>query len=77
MAVTVIRNGNDADFEKVMDILYDYFAPDDWDYIIFGDDYDEVVSLADMLHVCSFSSARVLAPKSECNDKWMAVTYHS
>jgi hypothetical protein len=42
MSVKVITSYNDEDFSEVSEMFYNNFSPDDWDYMIIGEDIREV-----------------------------------
>ncbi len=80
MSVKVITNSNEEDFAEVSDVFYNNFMPDDWDYIIIGDNYTEVADLADKLKVCDCVVKEIEMIDSMTNwnvEMWVAVTYHS
>ncbi len=70
MSVKVIFYANEKDFEEVSSTFYDYFCPDDWDYIIIGNDENEVDGIAYLLHAFDYKVKQI-------GEEWMAVTYHS
>lgn len=80
MSVKVITSWNDEDFSEVSDMFYNNFTPDDWDYMIIGEDLREVEDLAYKLKVYDYTMKYVEMIDSMPNmkvDVWVAVTYHS
>lgn len=69
MAVKVIIGRNDPEFSSYED-QFQHFCPDDWDYMIIGDNRTEVEDLADILGRYDFNMLKF-------DDLWIAVTYHS
>ena len=80
MSIKIICGDNDAEWDSVRDMFYENFSPDDWDYIIIGEDRHQVEDMAYRLEVCSFQIKEVKAVDPMTNwtiDQWVAVTYHS
>lgn len=77
MSVTVIDSNNDSDFEHVANMFYNHFSPNDWDYVIIGEDETEVRNLAEKLYVCDYDLKLVVGSNHYEGIKWIAVTYHS
>lgn len=70
MAIKVICGYNDKEYtDELEKMLYDHFSPDDWDYIIIGDDIDEVDGVAYTLSIFEYKT-------KEIDDKFVSVTYH-
>jgi hypothetical protein len=70
MAIKIIAGYNDSEWDQYENVFYENFNPDDWDYIIEGDNESEVVMIAEKLYVCDFKTKKI-------GDKWIAVTYHA
>jgi hypothetical protein len=71
MSVKVICGYNDAEFtDEMQDMLYEHFSPDDWDYIVIGDDINEVDGVAYTLSIFEYKI-------KEIGGKFFSVTYHS
>lgn len=70
MAIRITSGYNDPMFEEYKDRFYNNFTPDDWDYIIVGDNEITVEMIASRLMVCDYEIKKV-------GDEWIAVTYHS
>lgn len=80
MSVKVITSQNDVDFSEVSEMFYNNFMPDDWDYVIIGEDLREVEDLAYKLKIYDFvmKEIEMVDPVSNMKvDMWVAVTYHS
>ena len=69
MSVKVIIGYNDPDYPIYQNYI-SAFNPDDWDYIIVGDNKNEVENIAEKLYVCDYQIKQFI-------DRWIAVTYHS
>lgn len=70
MAMKIIDGYDDPEWESYKDLFYENFNPDDWDYIIEGNDEFSVDALASKLMVCDYDVKKI-------GDKFYAVTYHS
>ena len=70
MSVLVVSGYRDKEFKEYEDLFYENFNPDDWDYLIIGEDQNEVQNLAWRLEVCDSELKQV-------GSVWVAVTYHS
>lgn len=70
MSVKVIFYANEKDFEEVYSAFYNNFNPDDWDFIVIGEDKNEVDGIAYLLQGSGYDVKQI-------GDEWMAVTYHS
>ena len=70
MAMKIICGYNDPEWEAYSNLFYENFNPDDWDYIIEGDNEFDVVMIAEKLYVCDFDTQKIGA-------KFYAVTYHA
>ncbi len=71
MSVKVICGYNDAEFtDEMQDMLYQHFSPDDWDYIVIGEVFDEVDGVAYTLSIFEYKI-------KEIGGKFFSVTYHS
>jgi len=70
MSVLVVSGYRDSEFEEYKDLFYENFNPDDWDYIIIGEDENEVKNMAWGLEVCDSEIKKI-------GSVWVAVTYHS
>ena len=80
MSMKVITCHNDEDFSEVSEMFYNNFMPDDWDYIIIGEDIGEVEDLAYKLKVYDYTLKEIEMIDPMTNWKvnmWVAVTYHS
>ena len=80
MSMKVITSYNDEDFSEVSEMFYNNFMPDDWDYIIIGEDPHEVGDLAIRLRIFSYNMKEIemIDPMTNWKvDMWVAVTYHS
>jgi hypothetical protein len=80
MSVKVITSYNDEDFSEVSEMFYNSFSPDDWDYMIIGEDIREVEDLAYKLKVYDYTLKEIEMIDPMTNWKvnmWVAVTYHS
>jgi hypothetical protein len=73
MSVKVITFQS-SDFDEYVHVFHNWFEPDDWDYIIVGDDQDEVERLASRLTLSDHEMKYI-----SIGDQFMyvAVTYHS
>ena len=69
MSVKIITY-NDPEWESYSDLFYNNFDPDDWDYLIIGDDKYTVELLAEKLYIFNYDM-------KEIDGSWAAVTYHS
>ena len=69
MSVKIITY-NDSEWQSYSDLFYNNFDPDDWDYLIIGDDKYTVELLAEKLYVFNYDM-------KEIDGRWTAVTYHS
>jgi hypothetical protein len=75
MSVKIITSHNEEDFiGDIPNIFYNHFCPDDWDYMIIGEDRNEVDDLAYKLQVCTYELENILF--EDGSSKWVAVTYH-
>ena len=70
MAVKIIAGYSDSEWEAHKDMFYANFNPDDWDYIIIGDDEWCVNYLASKLYIYNFEIKQI-------GEQWVAVTYHA
>lgn len=70
MAIKIICGYNDSEWAAHADMFYDNFTPDDWDYIIIGEQQGPVEDMAYKLQVCDYTVKNI-------GDQWVAVTYHS
>lgn len=70
MAMKIISGYKDSEWSAYEKLFYDNFNPDDWDYIIEGDNEYDVDYMASKLYVCDYTVKQI-------NDKWYAVTYHA
>jgi hypothetical protein len=80
MSVKVITRWNDEDFLEVSEMFYNNFMPDDWDYMIIGEDIREVEDLAYKLKDYDYTMKKIEMIDPMTNWKvnmWVAVTYHS
>jgi len=80
MSMKVITSYNDEDFSEVSEMFYNNFSPDDWDYMIIGEDPREVGDLAYTLKVYDYTMKEIEMIDPMTNWKvnmWVAVTYHS
>ncbi len=80
MSVKVITSYNDEDFSEVSEMFYNNFMPDDWDYMIIGEDIREVEDLAYKLKVYDYilNEIEMIDPMTNWKvNMWVAVTYHS
>ena len=80
MSVTVINSSNEEDFEEIGNLFYNHFSPDDWDYVIMGEDKNEVEDLAYKLQIFDYKIEPIPMKDPMTNwdiVKWVAVTYHS
>jgi hypothetical protein len=80
MAIKIVYSNNDEDFAEISDMFYNNFNPDDWDYVIIGEDRREVDDMAYKLQVCDYEIKEVKITDPMTNwivDTWVAVTYHS
>jgi len=66
MSVTVYDDYDSA----INDVFFDNFHPDDWDYVLVGDDWSHVEHLAEKLKVFKYDIKFI-------GDQVWAVTYHS
>lgn len=77
MALKVISSHNESDFRgDIANLFYNHFNPDDWDYLIIGEDMNEVEDLAYKLKVYSYQMKQIVFSNYEDGIKWVAVTYH-
>lgn len=79
MSIKIICGYNDAEWDSVSDMFYENFNPDDWDYIIIGEDQHQVEDMAYRLQVCGceVKSIKMVDPMTNWTvDQWVAVTYH-
>jgi hypothetical protein len=70
MSIKIICGYNDTEWDSVSGMFYNNFNPDDWDYIIIGQDKQQVEDMAYKLQVCDYKI-------KEVGLMWVAVTYHS
>lgn len=70
MSIKIICGYTDTEWETHSDMFYNNFNPDDWDYIIVGQDKQQVEDMAYKLQVCDYTVKNI-------GDQWVAVTYHS
>jgi hypothetical protein len=69
MSIKIITSYEDPEF-KLYENYFWKFSPDDWDYIIIGENSHEVESIAEKLYVCDYQM-------KEFDNLYVAVTYHS
>ena len=69
MSVKIITY-NDSEWQSYSDLFYNNFDPDDWDYLIIGDDKYTVELLVEKLYIFNYDM-------KEIDGRWTAVTYHS
>jgi hypothetical protein len=75
MSVKVITSHNEADFSgEIANLFYNHFDPDDWDYVLIGEDKNEVDDLAYKLQVYDYKINPI--PFDDGVVRWVAVTYH-
>lgn len=72
MAVYVVDRHSDEAFNRISDLFYNHFCPDDWDFILYGPNPHEIESLASRL--TRFNAEET---KQVSADMWMTVVYHS
>lgn len=80
MSIKVICGYNDEEWNSVSEMFYENFNPDDWDYIIIGEDKQQVEDMAYKLQVCDYEIKEIKTVDPMTNwevDQWVAVTYHS
>lgn len=70
MAIKIICGYNDPEFNIYENYLDQHFDPDDWDYMIMGENEFEVTELAEKLYVFEYGIKKV-------GNIFIAVTYHS
>ena len=69
MTVKVVFGWNDPEFHIYENVFWN-FTPDDWDYMIIGENQYEVERIAERMQVCDYQIKQI-------GDRWIAVTYHS
>lgn len=70
MSVKIIAGYNDPEFDDHADKFYGNFCPDDWDYIVIGDEEYTVDCIAYKLAVMDYE-------KKQIGEEYWAVCYHS
>lgn len=70
MATKIIVGYNDSEYDAYMKLFHDNFNPDDWDFIIEGDNEFDVEYIASKLMLYDYSTKKI-------GNKFYAVTYHS
>ena len=69
MSIKIISSYDDPEFKDYENYFWE-FTPDDWDYIIIGENQHEVETIAEKLYVCDYQI-------KEFDNLYIAVTYHS
>ena len=71
MAIKIIVGYNDSEYDAYEKLFHDNFSPDDWGFIIEGDNEFDVEYIASKLTLGDCSTMKKIG------DKFYAVTYHS
>lgn len=73
MVTRIITKYQDKEFSKIENSFYSNFSPDDWDYIIVGDDVYDVDQIAFKLKGNLATNYEI----KDCPEGFIAVVYHS